>query len=375
MGVAALVVLAVRYAFREQPLPVETATLDRGPMQVAISAEGRTRVHDRFVIFSPVEGHLGRIEAREGQKVRKGAALAWITPAPLEIRSERQREASLRAAEADVAAAEARVAQARLNLEQAERESRRVSGLVDSGIRPLQDVEAARTGEASARQELAAATSIVTAASYRADEVRSSLLKSDGQAVAVRSPVDGMVLRVSQESERVVSSGTPIMEVGDPSKLELVFEVLSTDAVRIQPGFDVVVQNWGNDQRSRAKVRIIEPGAFTKVSALGVEEQRVNVIADFCETAPALGDGYRVEGEIVVWTSPDALQVPVSALFRSGAEWNVFVIHDDRAASRTVTIGQRNSQMAEVLKGLSKGDVVVRYPDDRLRPGKLIRKS
>ena len=265
------------------------------------------------------------------------------------------------------------MAQARLNLEQTGRELRRISGLVDSGIRPLQDLDAVRTGEASARQELAAATSVVTAATYRAEEVRSSLQKSDGQAVAVRSPVDGVVLRVSQESERVVSSGTPIMEVGDPSKLELVFEVLSTDAVRIQPGFDVLVQNWGNDQRSNAKVRTIEPGAFTKVSALGVEEQRVNIIAEFCDTAPALGDGYRVEGEIVVWTSPDSLQVPVSALFRSGDEWNVFVVDGDRAVSRAVTIGQRNSQMAEVLKGLSHGDVVVRYPDDRLRPGKLIR--
>lgn len=371
-GLVALAVVGTRYALTEEPLQVETAPVEIGPMQVAVSAEGRTRMRDRFVISSPIEGRLGRIEFKEGHPVKKGTVLTWLTPAPLEIRSERQRQAALSAAEADVDSARARVVQAQLNVDLADRELERVSRLVDSGIRPTQDLDSVRTTAASAKQELAAAISTSTAASYRAEEVRSSLLKSDGEAIAVKSPVSGVVLRILQESERVVSPGTPILEIGNPAKVEIVFEVLSSDAVRIKPGADVIVQNWGEEQRTAATVRIIEPRAFTKVSALGVEEQRVNVIAEFCDVIPSLGDGYRVEGELVVWESPSSLQVPVSALFRAGPDWNTFVVEGSRAIARRVTIGQRNSKNAEVLSGLSKGDVVVLYPDDRLSSGKAV---
>jgi HlyD family secretion protein len=164
-----------------------------------------------------------------------------------------------------------------------------------------------------------------------------------------------------------------IVEIGDPTKLELIFEVLSVDAVRIKPGYDVIVRNWGEEGQSGARVTMIEPGAFTKVSALGVEEQRVNVIAEFCDGIPSLGDGYRVEGEIVVWKSEQSLQVPVSALFREGSEWNVFVVEGERAVSRQISIGQRNSQTAEVLGGVSKGDMVILFPGDRLTSGMLIK--
>jgi HlyD family secretion protein len=369
---AILVAAGAWYLLREQPLQVETARINEAPMQVAISAEGRTRVRDRFVVSAPIEGRLGRLETREGRTLKRGAILGWITPAPLEIRSERQREAALRAAEAEVESADARVMQARLSVEQAERELNRISGLVESGIRPGQDLDSFRTAAASAKQELASATSIASAARYHVEEVRSSLLKADGQAVPVRSPVDGVVLKLLQESERVVSAGTPVVEIGNPTGIELVFEVLSGDAVRIKPGFDVRVRNWGEDQQSDAVITMIEPGAFTKVSALGVEEQRVNVIAEFRGAIPALGDGYRVEGDIVVWKTPEAIQVPVSALFREGTQWNVFVVDGDRAVSRQVTVGQRNSQAAEVLSGLTKDEAVILFPDDRLSSGKRI---
>lgn len=367
-GIAAAV-----YLFRPVPLEVETGFVTCGPMQVTVSSEGRTRVRDRFVVSSPVEGNLGRIEVKEGTPVRRGTVLTWLTPSPLDIRSERQRQAALEVAEAEKRAADAQVARARLDLEQATRERRRISGLVENGIRPHQDLDAAETAESTARQALSAATFAANAAAFHSDEIRSTLLKGNGQAIAIRSPVEGVVLRVIQQSERIVSSGTPIAEIGDPRQLELLFEILSTDAVKVQPGAAVIVQNWGGNEALQGRVRLVEPGAFTKVSALGVEEQRVNVIADFTDQPPALGDGYRVEGEIVVWRSPNAVQVPVSALFRIGTDWNVFVVENNRARLRKVQIGQRNQKNAEVLRGLGDGEAVILYPDDRLTEGTLIQ--
>ena len=369
-----LVVSAITYTFRKKPLQVEMATVVIEPMQVTVSAEGRSRVRDRFVVSSPIEGRLGRIEAKEGAAVRRGSVLAWITPAPLEIRSERQRRAALEAAEAEVQSEEARVAQVRVNLEQAERELRRVSGLVQSGVRPSQELDSARTAVASARQAVEVAISNADAAAHRVDEVKSSLIRSEAQAVAVRSPADGVVLRVHQQSERVVLPGATIVEIGDARKLELVFDVLSSDAMKIRPGAKVAVRNGSEGEPLSAVVQLVEPGAFTKTSALGVEEQRVNVVAVLSDTVPGLGDGYRVDGEIVVWDSPRTPQIPVSALFRIGSEWNVFVAETGTASLRAVKIGQRNERRAEILSGLTEGDVVILYPDDRLTPGaKIVR--
>jgi HlyD family secretion protein len=294
-------------------------------------------------------------------------------PAPLEVRSERQRQASLEVAEAEKQAAEAQVARARVDLQQATRELQRISDLVEHGIRPRQDLEVSEAAESSARQALSAATFVAGAAASHIEEIRSTLLEGGAHAIPVRSPVEGVVLRITQQSERIVPSGTPVAEIGDPRKLELMFEILSTEAVRVKPGATVIVQNWGGEEVLSARVRLIEPGAFTKISALGVEEQRVNVVADFIGESQLLGDGYRVEGEIVVWESPAAVQVPVSALFRSGAEWQVFVVEKGRAFLRAVQIGRRNQKTAEVLRGLAKGEVVALYPDDRLTQGQSVK--
>lgn len=370
--VAGVVVAGAWYSMRTKPLRVETALVSEGPMQVWVSAEGRTRVRDRFVVSASIDGRLGRIDVKEGSPVKRGTVLTWITPAPLEIRSEKQREAALRAAEAERQSADAQVMRARLAVDQAARELKRLAGLVDQGIRPSQELDTARTEEASAREALNAATFVAEAAVYHVEEVRSSLLKSEAQAVAVRSPVEGVVLRIHQQSERVVTPGMPVVEIGDPRRLELVFEVLSTDAVKIRVGTDVSVLNWGGDDVLPARVRAIEPGAFTKVSALGVEEQRVNVVAEFCDEPPDLGDGYRVDGDLQVWQSAGALQVPVSALFRVGADWHVFVVRNGTASLQRVQIGQRNPVNAEVIAGLSKGDTVILYPDDRLVAGAAV---
>ena len=375
IGSTVLGVTAAGYLLRPEPLEVETSVAQCGSMLETVSSEGRTRVRDRFVVSSPIEGKLGRLEVKEGHFVKRGSALAWLTPSPLDVRSERQREATLQIAEAEQQAAEAQVARARVDLEQATRELRRIAGLVEHGIRPPQELDAARTAEAAAQQALSAATFVSRAAAIHISEVRSSLLQGDGHAIPIRAPGDGVVLRIVQQSERIVTSGSPIAEIGDARKLELVFEVLSTDAVRIRPGARVIVQNWGGEESFEARVRLTEPGAFTKVSALGVEEQRVNVIADPAEDSPALGDAYRIEGEIVVWETTDAVQVPISALFRNGTEWNVFVVEDGRAVVRTVQIGHRNQRNAEVLHGVDENEIVILYPDDRLTDGLPVKPS
>jgi len=372
-GAGVLGVAAVVYVLQPAPLEVETSRMECGPMRTTVASEGRTRVRDRFVVSAPVEGQLGRVEVKEGRSVKRGDTLAWLTPSPLDVRSEQQREAALQVAEAERQGAEAEVSRARVDLEHATRELRRVAGLVEQGIRPRQELDAAQTAEAAARQVLNSATFQSSAAAIHVGEIRSTLLKGERHAVPIKSPIDGVVLRIVQQSERIVASGTPIVEIGDPGRLELVFEVLSTDAVRIQPGAGVLVQNWGGEQTFNARVRLTEPGAFTKVSALGVEEQRVNVIADFTDARPELGDAYRIEGEIIVWESDNITQVPVSALFRNGDRWNVFVVENNRANVRGVEIGHRNQKTAEVVRGLNEGDVVVLYPDDRLVAGGLVK--
>ena len=373
IGFGGLVITAGAYLLRPSPLEVEVGFVDCGSMQVTVSSEGRTRVRDRFVISSPVEGNLGRVQVKEGQAVKRGTILTWLTPAPLEVRYELERQASLQAAESERQAAEAQVARLRAELDEAERELMRVSELVKHGIRSRQDLDAAQTTQSRARQALNAANFAVDAAAAHIEEIRSTLLHDSNHATPIRSPVDGVVLRIIQQSERILPAGTQIAEIGNPRNLELVFDILSIDAVRVRAGASVLVQNWGGEETLLATVKLVEPGAFTKVSALGIEEQRVNVIAVLGGAAPPLGDGYRVEGEIVVWESADVIQVPVSALFRHGAEWQVFVVENGRVSLRAVQVSHRNQRMAEVLRGLSKGETVVLYPDDRLVSGKSVK--
>jgi HlyD family secretion protein len=363
---------ASAYLLQTDPLEVETGRVQCGPMQATISAEGRTRVRDRFVISSPVEGKLGRLDVKEGSVVKRGAILGWLTPSPLDVRSEQQREAAVETAEAERQVAEAEVERAKVELEHAANELRRMEGLVQDGVWPRRDLDAAQSAHAAAQQSLRAATFVLTAAASHVEEIRSSLVTGEMHSMTIRSPIDGIVLRVLQKSERIVTSGTPIVELADSRKLELVFEVLSTDAVRIPADATVIIENWGGEDLIEGRVRLTEPGAFTKISALGVEEQRVNVIADLPGEYPALGDGYRVDGEIVTWESPEVTQVPVSALFRTGNEWSVFVVENDRVWVRPVQIGHRNQKNAEVT-GLDSNHVVVLYPDDRLKDGLEVR--
>ena len=360
---------------RPQPARVDTANAVRGPLQVTVDGEGRTRVRDRYVVASPVPGRLRRIALRRGDSVLQDQLIAQIESLPLAPLDPRQRaEASARvnAAEDAQRESDAMVERAKAGYEQARRESERCEKLVAAGVISRQELERAQTAMDVAARELNAARSRSETAGHDVEVARSALLalgknqKQSVTTVQVHAPVSGRVLRVIEESERVISAGTALIELSNPSKLEVVIELLSTDAVKVKPGALVLIERWGGDSVLQARVRLIEPSAFTKVSALGVEEQRVNVIADFTEPAQTLGDGYRVEGRIVVWENENVLKIPSSALFRTGDGWSVFVVVEDKAYLRQVQVGQRTPFEAEVISGLEDAARVIVHPSNEI---------
>jgi HlyD family secretion protein len=369
-GVAALII-----AFLPAPLKVETVRAGRGAMQVSIDEEGEARAHDHFVIAAPVAGRLMRIELHEGDRVTRGQVAAILLPAPVEPQKREEILARVQNAEALKREADERVEQARAAYEQAEREARRAEQLVEAGIVSKQTFEQARNAELTCRQGLDAAKFRATAATSDVRGAKAGLMALESEqrdsqrAVKLYSPVSGRVLRIPEKSERVVAQGAPIIVVGDPKKLEIVVDVLSADAVKVRPGMAVSIEDWGGEGSVEARVRAVEASAFTKVSALGVEEQRVNIIADFVDPPDLLGDGYQVEVRIITWQAKDVLKVPVSALFRHGDGWSVFVIEKDRAQRRDVEIGHRNQSEVEILSGLEEGARIVLHPSNEMKDG------
>jgi HlyD family secretion protein len=382
--VALLLVALIVYAFIPKPIGVETGTVTKGPLVVTVDGHGRTRIKDRFVVSAPVAGQIDRIALRPGDKIKRGAPITLVTPIEpplLDARSKAQAEAQLRLAKAAEAQAVVRVRTAEAANDHAKAELGRLRTLLASGgitQAALEDAElASRTAAAellSARFGVGVARSQVEVASAAVSRVEGK--GDDSGSVPVKSPVDGAVLRVPQESAGVVAAGAPLVEIGDPAGLEIVLDVLSADAVSIKSGAETWIEHWGGDKRLDARVRLVEPSGFTKVSALGVEEQRVNVVADF-SGAPAehaaLGDGYRVHARVVIWQKADAIRVPLSALFRDGDRWAVFVIGGNHADKRLVEIGHRGDREAEVLRGVSEGDRVIVHPSDRLKSGARVK--
>ena len=375
---AALGVLAaVAIAFRPAAVPVELGSVVRGDLRVTVDEEGKTRIRDRFVVSAPATGRLLRVQLKEGDAVRDGDVVARLEPSPLDERTRAEARARLKAAEAAQRAAEARVRQTGTSLEQARRGHERADRLAGEGLRSPEDREQAELAEASLARELDAARFSARAAAFAAEAVRATLAadqpgRAEGNVIALKSPVTGRVLRVSQESERSILAGSPVLEVGEPGNLEIVVDLLSTDAVRVKPGAPMELDG-GEGRKLRAHVRIVEPAAFTKISALGVEEQRVNVIGDLEEPPGRLGDAYRVEASITLWEGKGIVKVPASALFRRGEGWSVFVAQDGRARLRSVEIGQRNATEAQVLGGLKEGEKVVLHPSDRIEDGVRVR--
>lgn len=377
--VAAAIVLLVVLAFLPDPVPVETAAVTSGPMDVTIDEQGKTRVVDRFTLTAPTAGRLQRIELREGAPINAGDVVARIAPLPLEPVRREELQAMAAAADSGRQEAVAAAARAESAWELASAELRRARELARSGVVSQSNVDTARTQEETARRDLAGARARIQAASANAAAARARLLGSrestPGLVTEVRSPASGRVLRVPDRSSRVVQPGAPILEIGNANRLELVIEVLSEDAVKIRPGNDVIVREWGGSPPLRGTVRVIEPSAFTKFSALGIEEQRVNVIADVPQPPPSLGDAYRIEAEVVIWSNPSALKVPVSALGRLGEQWSVFVVENGRAKRRTITIGQRNAREAQVINGLRAGDRVIVHPGADLADGVRVEQT
>lgn len=374
MLAAAVGVLAfVAYLLVPAAVEVETAEVVTGPLQVTVDEDGEVRAHDRYGVAAPVAGRLLRVELEEGDLVAAGQTVARLAPLPLSAKERDEQQARLTAALALQREAEARLRHARTDRDQARRERTRSERLVAGGYLSPQIAEQARVAESTAAEEAGAAEQHARAAAADVVAARAGLLATEsaarGALVSVRAPVAGKVLRISEKSERVVAAGAPILVVGDPTRFEAVIDVLSADAVRVRPGMTVLLEHWGGEPPLMAKVRRVEPAAFTKVSALGVEEQRVNVVADLPALPPGLGDGFRVEARIVVWEQGGVLKIPVGALFRHGEAWAVFVAEAGRARLRTITLGQRNGTEVQVLQGLAPGDRVVRHPGSALADG------
>lgn len=374
-GVVVLVVLAA--AMRPRPLAVDAATAVRGPLETTVDAEGRTRVRERYVVTAPVSGRVERIRLVEGMPIRGGDPVARITPLPLDAQTELQARARVSAAEAARRVAEGQVPVARAALAQARLDAQRAHRLAEAGGVAPRDVEQADLALRQAEETAHAATERATAARADVAQARAALVGlgagSRGGVIVVRAPTGGRVLRVPERSERVVAAGTALLELGDPRTLEVVADVLSSDGADIRAGDAVRLAGWGGNgdegETLAGRVRDVEPSAFTKISALGVEEQRVNVIVDVPSPPSAVGDGFRVNVSVVTWSAPDVLTVPTSALVRERDEWIVYAITDGRARRRPVRVGHLGATAAEVLGGIDVGTRVVAFPSDKVSEG------
>jgi HlyD family secretion protein len=378
--IAGLLVVAgiVAVAMWPASMEVDVARAEQGPMQVTIDEDGETRVRDRFVVSAPVAGRVQRIELEPGDPVVRGKTiLARLVPAEsplLDARSRSELTAAVEAARAAVGQAQAERNRAAEALARARSTFARQQELLKAGAISKDNLEAAETSVRTAEESQRASEFTATRAEYELQLARARLQapQTGGRSVEIVAPVDGVVLKRIRESESVVPVGESLLEIGDPKRIEIVADLLSTDAVRVSPGTPVLIDEWGGDQPLHGRVRRVEPAGFMKVSALGVEEQRVNVIIELEDAASAgrkLGDGYRVEVRVVVWREDAVLKVPTGTLFRRGEDWAVFVIEEGRARVRMVKLGQRNQTEGQITSGLSEGQTVVLHPPDTLTDG------
>lgn len=370
-----LVLAAALWAmFAPEAVQVEMTQVTEGPLQVTVNNQGQVRVRDRYVIAAPVAGDLQRIGLRQGDAVKQGQVVAVLDPVPLDARQRQETVARLEAARALAREAAARVQRATAETQLAASELKRVRQLVADNFMSPQALEKAEIAERSTRVELDAARLRQQAAQADVKAAEAALSAADAPAgtrrpIQLSAPVDGYVLQLEERSGRTVAPGTPLVTIGDPSRYEIVVDVLSTDAVRIASGAPILLEGWGGGRTLQARVRLVEPVAFTKISALGVEEQRVNVIGDPVDPLGPLGDGYRVEARVVIWSADKVTKVPGSSLYRVGNSWRVFVVQDGRLREQEVEVGQRNQDEAQVLKGLQPGELIVRFPSNELKDG------
>lgn len=390
-GVGAAVVAAIVYGLLPQPVPADLQQITRGDLKVTVNEDGKTRIKDRYLVSSPLSGQLQRVELEPGDTVTAMktviARLEPDLPNNLDARTLAQAEAKFRMSELTLQKANLAEQTAQKAMLNAQNHLARVQQLKSAMAATDESLETAELEDAQRREEYNAAKLAVDIARFELEWNRLAMwqvkppVTKDGTPdpnpaqlpnYDIFAPISGKVLRKFKESATPITAGTPIVEVGDPQRLEMEIDVLSSDAVQIPPQAKVIVNAWGGPHALHGIVRTVEPAAFTKISALGVEEQRVYVIVDLIDPPdrrPSLGDGYRVEVEIILWENSDVLKVPTSALFRKAGQWAVFKVVDGEAHQQLVEIGHRNGLEAEVLKGLSEQDIVIVHPSDRISDG------
>jgi HlyD family secretion protein len=381
-----VLIAALAYSFRPMPALVDFGTVERGAMRVTVDEEGRTRVRDVYIVSAPLAGQLMRIESEVGDHVTATetvvATIRPSDPSLLDVRSRAEAEAEVSGAEAARALSVAEVKRAKAQLEFAENELKRANALAKKGTISMRALDQAQLERKTSEAALAEARASLRVSQHRLATARARLIEPGAAGdsgknccVSIRAPVSGLILKKIHESQGVVAPGEPLLEIGDAGDLEVEVDLLSSDAVKVKAGDPVLIEQWGGGRTLNGRVRRIEPFGFTKVSALGIEEQRVNVIIRFTdppEQLRPLGHGYRVEVRIVIWQAGDALKVPISALFRDKVGWAVFVEEDGRATKRTVTLGHVNTFEAQVASGLKAGERVVLHPSDQVVEGALV---
>ena len=390
LGGALLVALAA-WSFRPRPVLVEVAEVERGPLRVTVDGDGKTRVKERYVVAAPLGGSMARITLHAGDRIDESTPITVITPmAPplLDVRSRAEAESRVKLAEASLERSQANVETAREVATHAQAELDRQALLLSRGAAARAQYDESATLARTKQRELDAARFALEADRQQVAVSRAALFSPgaarEGGRAIVHAPVAGTILRVLKEDAGPVSMGAPLVEVGDLAQLELVVDLISTEAVQVEPGFEALVEHWGGAAQLAARVRRVEPSAFTKVSALGVEEQRVNVVVDLVSSPrsanalavkdppPPLGDGYHAEVRIVVWQIPDAVRVPLGALFREGDSWAVFVVEGGVARKKLLRIGHRDSSAAEVEEGVTPGQRVIIHPGDKVKDGSKV---
>ncbi len=381
---AVVIILLLAWGFWPQPIMVEAKPATHAPLTITIEEEGRTRVINRYIIAAPVDGVTCRVQLNVGDEVEQGQQLLSITPMESQVldpRSRAQARAKVEAAESALRAAGEQARAAAAAEELARNELARLTPLMEQGVISREAFDKAQTSARTASANKRSADFSVEVAIYELEAARSVLeYRADSdfdnpERVAVRSPIDGRILKVNHECAGPVRTGEPLLEVGDPSALEIEVDVLSADAVKIKPGMRVLFDRWGGEGLLEGRVRIVEPVGFTKVSALGVEEQRVLIISDFTSEASQwqrLGDGYRVEARFILWHQDEVLQVPASSLFRYRDGWAMFVVENGYAKRRVIEVGRRNGLVAQIIEGVSEGEVVINHPSDEVDDGKRV---
>lgn len=382
--IGSVLITGMIYAFMPKPIIVDLYQLEKGQLTISISEEGKTQVHDIYTLSAPVTGRLKRIHAEVGDQVILSetivAQIEPLDPIFLDPRSEAQAKADIQAAESAKKLAEAEVSQAQAELDFAFNELSRMRELLLKKSVSARELEVADKTYKTRRAALATAQAALQMRNFESERANAAMLSPTAtqamhgfcECLDIRAPIDGSILKILNKSEGVVNMGTPLLEIGNTNKLEIIIELLSSDAVRVKPGQMVMIDNWGGDTTLNAQVTRVEPIGFTKVSALGIEEQRVNVIADFLSPQAqwqSLGHGFQVEIEIIITTLEDVLTVPIGALFRAGKDWAVYQVIDGVASKKIITLGLKNNLIAEVTDGLTTGDLIITNPSNQVIEG------